>query len=73
MNKQDVLDHFATTHGGQAEGVKALAGALGISREAIYQWPDPIPLLRAYQIERLTRKKLRVSPDVPRETETRAR
>lgn len=32
------------------DGVRPLAEALGITREAVYQWPSEVPPLRAYQI-----------------------
>jgi hypothetical protein len=31
-------------------GVRKLADALGITREAIYQWPEQVPRLRQYEI-----------------------
>lgn len=35
------------------KGVRPLAEALGITREAIYQWGDSVPALRVYQIKDL--------------------
>ena len=35
-------------------GTPELAKALGIQRQAIYQWKTKIPELRAHQIDRLT-------------------
>ncbi|UZR29058.1 Cro/CI family transcriptional regulator [Methylococcus mesophilus] len=52
MNKTDVIRHFGS-------GSK-VAEALGISRMAVSSWPSLIPLLRAYQIERLSKGALRV-------------
>lgn len=54
MNKQDVLRHFG--------GVSATARALGIGRSAVSQWPELIPEGRAWQVEAVTRRKLRVDP-----------
>lgn len=45
MTKEQAVAHFG--------GVPRLAEALGIQRQAIYQW-DEIPELRQLQIERLT-------------------
>ena len=39
---------------GHFGGTPKLAKALGIQRQAIYQWDRKIPELRALQIERLT-------------------
>lgn len=39
-------------------GVK-LAEALKINSSAVYQWPETIPRLRAFEIERLTKGKLK--------------
>lgn len=40
----------------------ALSKALGVSPSAITQWGEDIPLLRQYQIERLTKGKLKADP-----------
>lgn len=37
--------------------VAALAAALGISVQAVYQWGDMVPALRAYQIRDLISKR----------------
>lgn len=42
-------------------GVPGLAKALGIERQAIYQWDGRIPKLRAFQIESVTGGKLRAT------------
>ena len=42
MEKNDVIAKFG--------GVGKLAEALGITREAIYQWPPIVPRLRQYEI-----------------------
>ena len=51
MKKTDVLKHF--------DGVINTANALGISKQAVSKWPDEIPRLRAYQIERITKGQLK--------------
>lgn len=51
MNKADAVEHFG--------GVTKLAAALRLSKGAVSQWGDEIPLLRAYQIEKLTGGKLK--------------
>ncbi|MFT6331220.1 MAG: DNA-binding transcriptional regulator YdaS (Cro superfamily) [Bermanella sp.] len=55
MKKQIAVDHF--------KGKSNLAKALGISPASVSQWPDDVPELRAYQIERLTNGELKV--DLP--------
>lgn len=59
MNYQAVIAHF----GGPAQ----LASALGIKRQAVYQWGGEIPQLRQFEIERLTGGKFvaRRSGDKP--------
>ena len=37
--------------------VANLAGALGISVQAVYQWGDTVPPLRAYQITEMTAER----------------
>lgn len=51
MRTQDVLQYF----GGREE----LAKALGIDRSASYQWGDTVPQLRQYQIQIVTKGKLK--------------
>jgi len=51
MKTKDAITHF----GNKAK----LAKALNISKSAITQWPDDVPALRAFQIERLTNGKLK--------------
>tara|TARA_Y100000766_G_scaffold110165_1_gene94274 strand:+ start:1416 stop:1601 length:186 start_codon:yes stop_codon:yes gene_type:complete len=46
MLKADAVQYFG--------GVIKLADALGLTKGAVSQWGDTVPLLRAYQIERLT-------------------
>lgn len=52
MLKADVLTHYKTA-------TKA-AQALEISKAAVSRWGDVVPLVRAYDFERITRKKLKV-------------
>ncbi|MBF0437209.1 MAG: Cro/Cl family transcriptional regulator [Magnetococcales bacterium] len=51
----NITEHIVSHFGGISE----LAKALGIRRQAIYQW-ERIPVLRAYQIERLTKGELSI-------------
>ena len=51
MRTRNAIEHFG--------GVAALAAALGIRRQAIYQWGDRVPPHRALQIERVTEGSLR--------------
>lgn len=53
MKKKTVIEHFG--------GVLATAKALGITSQSVSQWPEEIPELRAFQIERLTNGLLTVS------------
>lgn len=47
--------------GSQAE----LARALGIKRASVCGWGETVPLARQYQIERLTKGKLKAPPVEP--------
>ncbi|MCL1088045.1 Cro/CI family transcriptional regulator [Shewanella profunda] len=53
MKTKDAIKHF----GNKAK----LAKALNISKSAITQWPDDVPALRAFQIERLTGGQLKAT------------
>lgn len=53
MKKQDVLNHFG--------GATKTAVALGINKATVSCWGDLIPLGRAYEIESLTERTLRVN------------
>lgn len=55
MRKADVIQHFGS--------VGAVAQALQIKSAAVSQWPEIIPRLRAYEIERITNGKLKVTDD----------
>ena len=46
MKTSDILPHFNNS-------IRELANALGITREAVYQWGETVPQLRAYQIREL--------------------
>lgn len=56
MTKSEALAHFGS--------VRKLADALGLkSVQAVYQWPeDSIPVGRQYQIQALTKGKLKADP-----------
>lgn len=51
MRKQDVIHHFGS--------VGAVAGVLGITSQAVSMWPDTVPLMRQYELERLTHGQLK--------------
>lgn len=51
MKKNDAIQHFGS--------VAALAKALNISPEAIYQWREDVPLGRDFQLQVLTNGKLK--------------
>lgn len=55
MKKKDAVEHFGS--------VADLAKALAITPEAIYQWGDDVPEGRAFQIDVLTKGKLRARAD----------
>lgn len=57
MQKQTVLDYFG--------GVMNTARVLGISHTAVSRWPEQIPPLRAFQLERLTQGTLQVDEPKP--------
>lgn len=54
MKTQDAVTHFGSK--------TAVAAALGVSRAAITQWGDQIPLSSALLLERVTGGKLRLNP-----------
>lgn len=58
MRKQDVIHHFGS--------VSAVASALGITSQAVSMWPDTVPQMRQYEIERLTHGRLKA--DTPKIT-----
>lgn len=51
ISKQDIILFFG--------GVDRLAKALGITRQAIYQWKNTIPRACGYQIEVLSHGRLK--------------
>ncbi|HXR88815.1 MAG TPA: Cro/CI family transcriptional regulator [Steroidobacteraceae bacterium] len=53
MRKADAVAHFRSQ--------RAVAAALGISEQAVSMWGDLVPEGRAYQLELLTKGKLRVT------------
>ena len=56
MTKSDVLNFFKTQQG----VAKAMTNAgFPISQAAVSKWPETIPPLRAYQIERITKGELK--------------
>jgi arginine repressor len=64
MKKTDVLNHF----GSQANVAKALTDkGYRISQPAVCKWPEDVPSLRAFQIERITNGKL--SAELPQPNE----
>ncbi|PWU30145.1 Cro/Cl family transcriptional regulator [Pseudomonas sp. RW407] len=56
MTKTQAIEHFGS--------ISALARALKVSYEAVRQW-DEVPELRQYQLERLTKGKLKA--DTPKD------
>ena len=56
MKTQDAIRHFKTP--------SALAAALRIKRQAIPQWGERVPKLRAYELERLTGGALKMRPEM---------
>ena len=65
MKTLDAIDHYGSA--------QALANALGIARQAIYQWGDEVPVGRAYQIQVLTHGVLKAEPNsIPANAETAA-
>lgn len=53
MLKADAVAHFRSQ--------RAIAAALGISEQAVSMWGDVVPEGRAYQLELLTKGKLRAN------------
>jgi len=51
MLKKDVLKHFGTQ--------EKIASALGLKQASVSRWGENIPRLRAFEIERLTKGKLK--------------
>ena len=60
MRKRDLVRHFGTA--------SAVAKALGIGKACVSKWDDQVPQRYAYEIERITRGKLKAPwppPDRP--------
>ncbi len=57
MKKEQVLRFFGKQ--------KDVARALGISQVAVSKWGEEIPPLRAYQLEQLTKGKLKADSYLP--------
>ncbi|WP_421185612.1 Cro/CI family transcriptional regulator [Aeromonas enteropelogenes] len=55
MTKNEALRKFGEK---RVDQIRRMAEMLNIKREAIYQWGDEIPELRAYQIEKFEREGL---------------
>lgn len=53
MTTQEVLDHFGSA--------STAAKALGIKRQSIYLWGEEPPEVRQFQIQVLTKGKLKAS------------
>ncbi len=58
MEKKKVLDYY-----GNARKVSQLAG---LTRQAVYQWPDPIPMKWALRLERMTNGELKFDKEMYR-------
>lgn len=58
MKTKDAIQHFGS--------VKALASALNISKQAVYKWGEFVDPLRQFQIEVLTRGKIKADRDFGR-------
>lgn len=52
MTRSEAIEYFG--------GIPQLSKALGITYEAVRQWPEEIPLLRQYQLQELSGGHLRV-------------
>lgn len=64
MKTQDAIDFFGNA--------ATLAAQLGIWRSAVSQWGDEVPPRRAYEIERLTKGKLKATFTPPKRGRTAA-
>ncbi len=63
MYKEDIVEHF----GGMSKLVQAFKKAgYPVTRQGIYQWPEVIPLNRAFQVEKMTRGKMKTDLEVYR-------
>lgn len=57
MKLSEAVAHFGT----EAE----VARKLNIRPQAVYQWGDEVPMRRQYQLERMTKGKLKADPEHP--------
>lgn len=55
MQKKEAIEIFGSA--------RALANAIGITEQAVSQWADIVPELRAYQIRELARDLSAISDD----------
>lgn len=62
MKLSEAVAHFGT----EAE----MARKLGIKPQAVYQWGDKVPMRRQYQIQLMTKGKLKADPDHGPENES---
>lgn len=63
MDKASVVAFFGTQ--------QKVADAVGVTRQAVQQWPDPIPEGMAYKLQVLTAGRLRVNPaNYPRRSQS---
>jgi hypothetical protein len=56
MKTEDAIKEFGNS-------VRELAQALGITREAIYQWGEEVPPLRMYQIREIIARREKLGAD----------
>ena len=54
MKTQEAIDFF--------HGAGPLAKALGITRQAVHDWGETVPELRAYQLSQISRGHLKPPP-----------
>ncbi|WP_394230170.1 Cro/CI family transcriptional regulator [Shewanella colwelliana] len=64
MKTKDAISYFGNK--------SSLAKVLELSKSAISQWPEDVPELRAYQIEHLTKGKLKAKASQLTHTENAA-
>lgn len=64
MHKQTVLDTLG--------GVSSVARILGIKPASVSMWPAIIPKGRAYELEKLTKGKLKVDPSLYQKSQNAA-
>ena len=59
MLKKDAIEHFKTQDN--------IADALKISAAAVSRWGEVVPLLRAYQLQGITRGALKMNEELYRD------